>query len=175
MIRIKLTRGLFSTIDKRDLVVVASHKWCANKIGRIFYAVTNIRLASGKKSIATMHRMIMVPPKGLVVDHIDGNGLNNIRSNLRICTRGENASRQQPQVGRSSRFKGVSWYKSRQKWEAYSHFGGSKTNLGHFDKEEDAARAYNEAALSWLGDLAILNDLESENTLSPIRKGALCE
>lgn len=160
MIKIKLTQGLFASIDDDDLEIVSPHKWCSHRIGRTVYAMTNLKLPSGKKIILHMHRKIMKPPSDLVVDHIDGNGLNNVRSNLRICTRGENAGRQKPQIGTTSRFKGVSWYKSRSKWQAYINIKGKKIGLGYFYSEEVAAVAYNEAAVRLFGDLAVLNKLE---------------
>ena len=160
MIEIELTRGMVTLIDDEAIGLISGYKWCANRIGRTFYAMTNVRLNSGKKTSIYMHRKIMVPSLGLVVDHLDGDGLNNTRKNLRVCTRGENAGRQKPQIGRTSRFKGVSWHKDRNKWESYIHFGGKKSLLGYFHSEREAATAYNEAAIGILGRLAVLNKLE---------------
>jgi hypothetical protein len=104
-----------------------------------------------------MHRQIMDPPKGKIVDHIDGNQANNCRANLRICTRRENGCNRSKPVGTTSRFKGVSWHKATGKWAATIHFKRRAFWLGYFDDEAEAARAYDAKAVELFGEFARLN------------------
>jgi len=104
-----------------------------------------------------MHRFIVGCAEGLQVDHIDGNGLNNLRENLRICSNNQNQYNQRPRTNGSSRFKGVSWHKNEKVWQATIKFNGRQTWLGQFNSEERAAMAYNEAARRMFGEFALLN------------------
>jgi len=117
-----------------------------------FYAVR----ADGNTK-TSMHREIMNAPKGLDVDHIDGNGLNNRKSNLRLCTHAENVHNSRPMRNGSSKYKGVCWHKTYKKW--YSSIGktGKRFYLGRFDNEIDAALAYDKKAKELFGEFAYLN------------------
>ncbi len=103
-----------------------------------------------------MHRMIMGEPKGMFVDHIDGNSQNNRRSNLRICTPAQNLQNQRPKGG-TSRYKGVYFHKKDNKWMAKIGFNGKNTYLGLFEDEILAARAYDKKAKELFGEFAYLN------------------
>ena len=92
------------------------------------------------------------------VDHINGDGLDNRRINLRICTPSQNSANKRKGNGTySSKYKGVSWAKDRSKWDAYIRVNRVLRKLGGFVNEDDAARAYNEAALKAFGGFANLN------------------
>jgi hypothetical protein len=100
-----------------------------------------------------MHREIMQPPPGMVVDHIDGNRANNSRENLRVCTQRQNVCNRGPH-GKSG-FKGVTPH--RDKWDAKLGYKGETYRAGIFDDPEDAARARDRLALEVVGEYAWLN------------------
>jgi len=93
------------------------------------------------------------------VDHKDRNGCNNQWKNLRECDSRQNAGNSGISRHNSTGFRGVSYDKSRSRWEAYITKSGRKKSLGRFDKSTDAAKAYNSAALEHFGQFAFLNDL----------------
>jgi len=101
-----------------------------------------------------MHRLIMRPRRGYVVDHIDGNGLNNRRCNLRVCTRRQNQANRGP-CGGSSQFVGVS--RERDKWRAEIHYRGKHIYIGIFTDEAEAAKARDRKAYELHGEYAYLN------------------
>src|SRR5690606_21975431 len=103
-----------------------------------------------------MHRQIMGFPEGMEVDHIDRDGLNNRRSNLRLATHHQNAYNAQKRKSRSG-FRGVTWYAPYQKWVAVIMHQGKKHYLGYFDDPADGGRAYDEAARKLHGEFATLN------------------
>lgn len=107
-----------------------------------------------------MHRVILdINNPKVQVDHIDGNGLNNQKNNLRLASNQQNSFNQIKQLNRSSQFKGVSWEKQRKKWEAYIKINKRKLFLGYFFQEKDAAKAYNKKALELFGEFAKLNNI----------------
>jgi len=101
----------------------------------------------------------MSPGAGMVVDHIDGNGLNNAKANLRICTFAQNIRNSKIRVGCSSKYKGVCWDKKASNWRARIMINGRLTSLGSFDSEESAGMAYDTAAISNYGEYASTNGL----------------
>lgn len=127
------------------------YKWTARQAGRTWYAHRHRKGGS-----ISMHREIMRPGPGLVVDHIDRNGLHNRESNLRVCTPAEN-QRNRPAVGGSSQYKGVSYDKEHKKWEAGIHINGRRIHIGLFESEIEAARAYDRVARELFGEFAYLN------------------
>jgi len=150
--RIPLTQGKFACVDPRDYPVLSRHKWCAARQGKSWYAVRT----EGERQLR-MHRVIMNAPPGLVVDHIDHNGLNNVPRNLRNCTQSQNARNQRPHQGGSSRFTGVCWLKRERKWWARIQKDNRQKSLGLFDDERKAAQTRDAAALALHGEFANLN------------------
>ena len=146
---IALTKGKYAIVDAADYEWLSRYRWHATCARGRYYAATVIN----GKSIS-MHRMIMNPPPGMVTDHIDGNGLNNRRTNIRNCTPEQNRYNTRPQ-GKSSRFVGVCRWGD--KWRAKIKIKGRYVHLGTFDTEIEAARARDAAALQHHGPFAWLN------------------
>ena len=160
MKKIPLTnnRG-FALIDDRDVELISRYKWHIkiSKRTDILYAQANIKIKDKWTSIF-MHRLIMDAQKEQEVDHVTGNGLDNRRCNLRFCTRSQNQQNSRIQKNRSSRFKGVSWHKTKKKWCAYIISAvKNQKHLGYFDSEIKAAEAYDMVALEMFGVFAKTN------------------
>lgn len=148
-----LTKGYEAVIDAADVPLVGGRNWQACVHKKTVYAQNNIsRLHTGTARL--LHRILMNPPSGMQVDHIDGNGLNNRRSNLRIVTNAENGRNRGESSNNTSGFKGVYWNKQRSKWEAQIRIDGKRRFLGQFAHPEDAHKAYTRAAQTIFGDFA---------------------
>jgi len=148
---IPLTQGKFGIVDAADYERLSRYKWHLCRQGGNLYAH---RKASHRTT--PMHRFLLNPPKGMVVDHINGNGLDNRRSNLRICTQRQNTHNSRPS-GLASSYKGVAGDKSRNRWIAAIFDGAHHIHLGRFDDEAEAARAYDRKAAELFGEYAYLN------------------
>lgn len=136
-----LTRGLKATIDIADYELVRTKKWRAVKTGRNdIYVAAWHRLETGDRKQITLHRFLANPPAGMQVDHVDGNALNNCRSNLRICSASQNQMNKGKYPTNTSGFKGVSRRGSR--WRAVIHISGKQIHLGSFATAEAARDAY---------------------------------
>ena len=147
--RIPLGNSLFATVDVADYEELRQYTWHASRNGGKVYAVCH---KDGKA--VSMPRMIMKPPKGTIVDHIDLNSLNNRRCNLRVCTQEENLVNRGPKGG-SSRFVGV--HRCGKKWRAGVSRQGVYHYLGLFDDEVEAAKARDRKAVEVHGQYAYLN------------------
>lgn len=104
-----------------------------------------------------MHRLIMNTPDHLVCDHINHNGIDNRKQNLRNCTKKQNRANSRSLAKSSSKYKGVCWDKSCKKWCAYIKNNDKRTHLGYFEDEAEAARAHDRAAKKIRGEFAALN------------------
>ena len=147
--RIRVGDNLFATVDARDYKRLNQYKWYACGHGRTVYAVASI---GGK--MVLMHRMIMRPRKGYVVHHIDGNGLNNRRCNLRECTAAQNRVSRRPRRPDSG-YVGVQH--AGKKWAAGITYRGQYYYLGVYDDPVAAAKARDRKAYELHGDRAYLN------------------
>lgn len=157
MKKIQLTKGKFSLVDDEDYEKLIQWKWQLSSKG---YACRSQRIGERKynKKIAVwMHREIINATKELQVDHINGDKLDNRKSNLRLCTGTQNLGNVGVPKHNTSGYKGVSWDKSKNKYEAYITKRDKKVYLGIFDDKQKAAKAYNKAAKQYFGDFAHLN------------------
>jgi len=137
---ITLSKGMTALVDDEDYKSLSMHKWHAQKNG-CYYAMRFIK--KDKTLIQMHHAIIGKPPKGKVTDHIDGNGLNNQKANLRHVTPRENQqNRHHP---KTSMFPGVNWSKANKKWRSQIRIMGKRKHLGMFDNEIDASNAYKNA------------------------------
>lgn len=157
MREIPLTQGQVALVDDEDYARLSIYKWYPIQRGNTFYAVRN-SLGPNNHHIYMHHEIMGRPAIGLEVDHIDGDGLNNQKINLREVTHSQNHMNQRPTNG-SSKFKGVSWHSRNNKWQTQIQFEGSHRHLGYFISEEEAARAYDVAALEYFGEFARPNFL----------------
>lgn len=126
--------------DDQDAALVEQHRWAvlvSSKPG-LFYALTSARKTDGGWTKVLMHRLLL--PGHRTVDHINHNGLDNRRTNLRAATGSQQGANQQPRGG-SSQYKGVSWDKGRSKWFAKIEVDDRQRHLGRFASEVEAARA----------------------------------
>lgn len=147
--------ALVTLVDDEDYELLAENRWQINKDS----GVQRTSRFRGRLFNVMMHRVIMNAPDGVEVDHRNRNPLDNWKDNLRLSTHAENTRNASKAGGKSSRFKGVSWYKAGELWTAYIRANGRQLHLGRFLREEDAALAYNEAASQYFGEFACLNPL----------------
>jgi hypothetical protein len=157
--KIPLTQGKFAIVDEKDYKELNKHKWSASKIKTCYYATRREWTKKIQKyREIKMHRQVLNAPDDKFVDHINHNGLDNRRVNLRIVTAWQNNLNKRKQKKQSSsRYKGVSIKKGTGKWISTIHYKGSQIYIGRFDDEEAAARAYDEKAKELFGEYACLN------------------
>ena len=160
IIRVPLTRGLFAIVDEADAHLVLPYKWCAMPVpgGRNWYAVREI-----SDRLVPMHRALYSPSPGKTVDHIDGDGLNNCRENMRAATQQEQTRNRRALVGKRSLYKGVIW-RARPSYRAGGFWFAKITVSGHSiyraaKTEIAAARLYNALACEHFGEFARLNEI----------------
>jgi len=146
---VPLTQGYEAIIDAADVAIVAGRNWYLDRSGGQKYAKSD----SPKR--IRMHCLLMGLPPGALVDHSDGDGLNNRRSsNLRAATRGQNACNAKVRSDSTSGFKGVSLNRLTGKWHAYINSNGRRHSLGYFETAEEAAAAYAKASPQMHGPFA---------------------
>lgn len=127
-------------LEYRDLVWLSKYKfYVAKSNGQSKYLIANVK---NKNRTIQIHRLILNAPKGYEIDHINNNGLDNRRSNLRIVTHLQNQNNLPKRKDATSIYRGVSYSKERNDWCCYVSYNGIQKNLGRFDSEIEAAYAY---------------------------------
>jgi len=151
---IPLTQGQNAIVDATDFEWLSNWNWTAwwNPETECFYAVRN-----EKHKMIKMHRQILDAQAGDIVDHKNTNSLCNQRDNLRKCTKSQNGCNRGKASHNTSGLKGVSWEKSRNKWQAHVTFNGKNHFLGRFNSKEEAAATYDETAKRLHGEFARTN------------------
>ena len=145
MREIPLTRGKVAIVDNEDFEVLSQWKWYAAVNGKRCYAARTNWTGAPPKQVR-MACQIMAHPISMEVDHINGNPLDNRRSNLRVCTHRENGANRNRQQGGTSTYKGVSWHKETKRWRAQIQYAGTVFHLGCHSDESEAAFRYDLAA-----------------------------
>ena len=138
MKEIPLTQGKIAIVDDEDFDLVMAKKW--------HYSLSSANYGRARSNNVSMHRFIMQAQKGLEVDHINGDPLDNRRSNLRIVTHAQNQKNMKVHTTNVSGAKGVSWHKKASKWQAHIMVDGKRYYLGVFKNIHEAAEAYKQAA-----------------------------
>jgi len=147
MKKIQLTQGEHALIDDEDYDRVSRYNWNAVKIKSRIYA--------SNKSQGLMHRFILgLSDRTRMVDHKKGNGLNNQKHNLRLCTHQQNMCNRKSASNSTSKYLGVFWDKSRNYWMSCISLSGKTKTLGRFKTELEAAIIYNITARRYYGEFA---------------------
>jgi hypothetical protein len=158
MKEIPLTQDKVALVDDEDFEVLSKYKWYYKR----GYAMKTTYLDEGKRITEFMHRVILGIMNDLHTDHINNNGLDNRRSNLRKCTVSQNQMNRGIHKNNTSGYKGVMWHKLHKKWFSRIAINGKRYYMGEFKDKIDAARAYNEAALKYHGEFARINNIKVE-------------
>lgn len=165
---IPIGNGYFAVVDADDYPRLSQFLWSV-KIDkrdprRTPYAQTNIYGARGQRTTTSMHRLLLGDAcAGLDVDHINRNGLDNRRCNLRVVSHAVNCRNRPKNRTNTSGYRCVSWHRRDECWQSWVWDGNRQVSLGYFDTAEEAAHAYDEAAVRILGDLAQLNFPKENN------------
>lgn len=153
--RIPLTQGKYAIVDDCDYEWLSQWKWCAERNRDTFYAQRRVRRPGGLRLTIRMHRLVANPPPNMMVDHVNRDGLDNRRCNLRVCTHAQNQLNHKRHRTNSSGYRGVLFHRG--KWVAKISVNGKPRHLGTFETPEEAARAYDAVAIETRGEFAALN------------------
>lgn len=149
---IPLTQGFVTIVDEADYDWLLNWPWKWHYHNRGYVQDSRGRL---------MHRIILNPEPHQVTDHINHNKLDNRRENLRICLQSDNVKNTKGRAIRISKYKGVHLQRKNKKWVASININKKRKHLGCFSSQEDAANAYNLAAIEYFGEFAHLNQIEA--------------
>lgn len=166
---VTLASGYIALVDDDDFEWINKKKWRVKKPqdNRTVYSMASIYIGDSRCKSVYMHREIMAKHfgakslDGMTIDHIDGNGLNNQKTNLRICTQSDNNKNSKARSHCVSGFKGVTLLKGKQKYIARIRVDGKDKFIGSYKDPVDAAIAYDRACKKLRGEFAVLNFPES--------------
>lgn len=157
MKKIELTRGMFALVDDEDFGIVSGVLWNAHNTRGRWCATRSIYRKGRHPLTEWMHLRILPPKPGLVVDHINGDALDNRKENLRYAPawgNGANGKKRKFKRGATSTYKGVCWNRQARAWRAEIRSRQKLIFLGHFDDEREAALRYDRAARECFGEFA---------------------
>ncbi len=167
---IQISKGQLATVNDEDYSYLSQFKWYFSH----GYAVRYNGRDGNTQKMVRMHTEILTMyeqiREGCLIDHKDGDGLNNVRSNLRVATHSQNLQNRGRPKGNTSGYKGVSWNKITESWEAYITVRRHRIRLGYYNVPEDAAHAYDIAALDYHKEFAVLNFPDSVKLLPEPKK-----
>ena len=153
----------YAKVEPADYKRLRGYEWLSKKGKNSFYAQRLVPTGkAGKETLVYMHQEVIEVPEGMVVDHINHDGMDNREANLRAATYSQNLYHRKKRSGaKYSKYKGVSWKKVNRKWVARIGFEKKEIHLGYFHSEIEAAKAYDRAAIKYHGEFASLNFLQS--------------
>lgn len=150
---IKLNKRYIALVDDEDFERVNKYRWFYHHNG---YARLTTKIGKEKKQI-NMHRFILNAPINMEVDHINHNGLDNRRCNLRLCTHIQNQQNSKKRLNTKYKYKCVYFDKDKNKWRVRMKVNRKQIYIGYFESELEGAKAYNNAAIKYFGEFAKLN------------------
>jgi len=154
--KILLTQGKFAIVDAEDYAQLNRHKWHVLKKGCTYY-VGRMISCNGRQITRYMHQDIIFTPKGMQINYINHNGLDNRKANLCIRTHQQRNFARRPMANKMSGFKGICWNSYHHKWQARITCDYKRHFLGYFDDEIKAADIYDAKAIELFGDSCYLN------------------
>lgn len=155
MPELELNNGHTLLFDEADVELIGQHTWTAVKNRQTLYAQSEVQVDGRRKGVY-LHRLLVDAPSAMQVDHKNGNGLDDRRSNLRLATRSQNQANRGPTAASTTGYKGVG-QKPNGKYFAAVNFGGKYFRLGCYHDPWEAAQVYNAKALELWGEFAYLN------------------
>jgi hypothetical protein len=156
--KVQVSQDVYAIVDADVFAEISQFNWFLGNRG---YVVRNSTI-DGKRRQILLHRQIVGPKQGNVVDHINGDKLDNRKVNLRECLHKQNIRNQKLRENNISGYKGVAFKQRRGHWIARITVDGKMTYLGSFDNPHDAARMYNFWAIEMFGEFARLNVIKEE-------------
>jgi hypothetical protein len=164
MKQIRLKNGKFTKVDDDVFEYLNNPKWTWKLYKGSVIRTTSKRMYDDngrfiklKPFAVYIHRVIMNPPKNMFVDHINGDVLDNRKINLRVCNTQQNNANRGILSNNTSGYKGVSWFKTRNKWRANTWFNNKQIHIGYFNNKTDAAKAVDNKNIELFGQFARLN------------------